>query len=105
VQAEGALTACVSNASSRLEADLEAHGIDGDVFGAVVNSSRIGVMKPARRIYEVALDAVGAVPGDCLFVDDRVENVLGALDVGMPAIRFTTPGRLAATLRRVGLLA
>lgn len=97
------LTACVSNATTRLAADLEARGI-ADAFSAVVNSSDIGSVKPDPAIYRAAADAVGVPVGDCLFVDDRVENVLGALAVGMPAVRFTTPARLEATLRRVGLL-
>ncbi|HEX2563004.1 MAG TPA: transcription antitermination factor NusB [Acidimicrobiales bacterium] len=103
VREGGALTACVSNASSRLEDDLAGHGVD-DAFGVVVNSSNVRVMKPARGIYEAALAAVAAPAGDCLFVDDRPENVHGALAVGIPAIRFSTAARLEATLRRVGLL-
>ena len=103
VRASGTVTVCVSNASSRLEADLADHGVD-EAFAAVVNSSRIGIMKPAPGIYELAAAEVGAAPGDCLFVDDRPENVRGALAIGMPAIRFTTCSRLEATLRRVGLL-
>jgi transcription antitermination factor NusB len=103
VRESGALTACVSNASSRLEDDLADHGVD-EAFGVVVNSSNVRVMKPARAIYEAALEAVAAPAGDCLFVDDRPENVHGALAVGIPAVRFTTAARLEATLRRVGLL-
>jgi putative hydrolase of the HAD superfamily len=104
VREAGGLTACVSNASSRLEADLADHGVD-DAFGVVVNSSNVRIMKPAPGIYAAALEAVAAPPGDCLFVDDRPENVHGALAVGIPAVRFTTAARLEATLRRVGLLA
>lgn len=103
VRAAGALTACVSNASSRLEADLAEHGVD-DAFGVVVNSSALRIMKPAPGIYEAAVEAVAAPAGDCLFVDDREENVQGALAVGMPAVRFRSAARLEATLRRVGLL-
>ena len=103
VQAEGAVTACVSNASTRLEADLADHGVD-TAFGTVINSSRLRIMKPAPEIYQAAVEAVAVPPGDCLFVDDRVENVHGALDAGVPAVHFTTAGRLEATLRRVGLL-
>jgi putative hydrolase of the HAD superfamily len=103
VRAGGAATACVSNASTRLEDDLAEQGIV-DAFGVVVNSSRLRVMKPAPAIYEAAAETAGTAPGDCLFVDDRPENVRGALEVGMPAVRFTTAARLEATLRRVGLL-
>lgn len=94
---------CVSNATTRLEADLEASGI-ALAFDAVVSSSRVGAVKPDEAIYRAALDVAGAAAGDCLFVDDRVENVLGALAVGIPAVRFVDAERLGATLRRVGLL-
>lgn len=103
VQAAGAPTACLSNATTRLEDDLAQRGI-ADAFGAVVNSSRVRSVKPEPAIYLAAAEAAGAAPGDCLFVDDRPENVLGALAVGMPAVVFHGAERLAATLRRVGLL-
>lgn len=103
VRDAGGLTACVSNATTRLEVDLAERGIDG-AFGVVVNSSRVRSLKPDQAIYATAAEAVGAAPGDCLFVDDRAENVAGALATGMPAVRFRSAGRLEATLRRVGLL-
>jgi HAD superfamily hydrolase (TIGR01509 family) len=93
----------VSNASSRLEDDLARHGV-ADAFGAIVSSSELRTMKPDPAIYEAGAEAVGAAPGDRLFVDDRVENVRGALAVGMPAVHFTGAVRLEATFRRVGLL-
>jgi putative hydrolase of the HAD superfamily len=103
VRASGAATVCLSNASTRLEADLVDRGID-DAFAAVVSSSQVGSLKPDAAIYAVAAEAAGAAAADCLFVDDRPENVAGALAVGMPAIRFHDAARLAATLRRVGLV-
>lgn len=103
VAANGTVTACVSNATTRLESDLEARQI-ADAFSVVVNSSRVRCLKPDRAIYDAAVEAVAAPAGDCLFVDDRAENVEGALSAGIPAVRFTTPARLEATLLRVGLL-
>ena len=44
------------------------------------------------------------MPATCLFVDDRDENVAGALDAGVPAVRFRSAERFQATLRRTGLL-
>jgi transcription antitermination factor NusB len=103
VRDAGAPTVCVSNATTRLEADLAARAID-DAFTAVVNSSRVRCLKPAADIYLAAADAAGAAAGDCLFVDDRADNVAGALAVGIPAIRFNGVSRLATTLARVGLI-
>jgi transcription antitermination factor NusB len=103
VKAGGTPVVCVSNATTNLGPDLEAAGIAG-CFDHVVNSSAVGVMKPDAGIYRVAVEHVGVPAGSCLFVDDRRANVLGALDAGVPACRFTSMPRLEATLRRVRLL-
>jgi transcription antitermination factor NusB len=103
VRATGVPTVCLSNATTRLEADLAERGI-ADAFTAVVNSSHVRSLKPDAAIDLAAAEAAGAAPGDCLFVDDRPENVDGALAVGMSAVTFLDADRLGATLRRVGLL-
>jgi putative hydrolase of the HAD superfamily len=103
VRDRGVRTVCLSNATTRLADDMAARGL-ADAFAAVVSSSQVRSLKPAPAIYEAAAEAAGSAPGDCLFVDDRAENVAGALAVGMPAVRFHDAARLDATLRRVGLL-
>src|SRR5512142_1175161 len=60
----------VSNATTRLEADLAELGLARAV-DLVVNSARVGAAKPDRRIYLAAARAAGAPAGRCLFVDDR----------------------------------
>jgi putative hydrolase of the HAD superfamily len=103
VRAQGHAVALLSNATTRLEADLERAGLH-EAFDVVVNSSRVALAKPAPEIYLHAAAAIGVIPGACLFVDDREENVTGALDAGVPAVRFTSRDRLQATLERTHLL-
>lgn len=43
----------VSNATTRLEAYLAAIGLD-EAFDAVINTARIGVAKPDRRVFDIA---------------------------------------------------
>jgi putative hydrolase of the HAD superfamily len=93
----------LSNATTRLEADLETVGLGGD-FDVIVNSSRVAVAKPDAVIFAHAADAVATPAAACLFVDDRPENVAGALAAGMPAVRFRSAERLRATLVRTRLL-
>jgi transcription antitermination factor NusB len=104
VAANGVATACFSNATDRLEDDLEQAGV-ADAFGTIVNSSRIGQVKPDAAFYAAACEAAGVQPSEVLFVDDRPENVLGALIGGLAAVRFHTVDRLRAVLRRTSLLA
>ena len=60
-----------------------------DLFDAVVISTHIGVTKPDPRMYAAILDALGAVPGDCLFIDDRIINVQAAKCAGLRAVQMS----------------
>lgn len=103
VRATGARTACFSNATPHLERDLAAAGAD-DAFDVVVNSSRIGAVKPEPEAFAAACEALASDPAEVLFVDDRVENVHGALAHGIHAVRFHDADRFRAVLVRTGLL-
>ena len=71
----------VTNATTRLDDDLARLGLS-DAFDFVVNSSAIGCAKPSRCFYEHAARRCGCESGAVLFVDDRPENVEGAIDFG-----------------------
>ncbi|GLW98429.1 HAD-IA family hydrolase [Microtetraspora sp. NBRC 16547] len=77
----------VTNATTRLEEDLDRLGMAG-FANAVVSSARVGIAKPDRRIYEIAAGLAGAVPERCLFVDDRPENVAAAVALGMTGVVY-----------------
>ncbi|MFM2093014.1 MAG: Alpha-D-glucose-phosphate phosphatase YihX [Planctomycetota bacterium] len=62
-------------------------------------SFRIGAMKPEPKIYQQALAMVG-VPGEqVFFVDDRPENVRGAVEMGIDAVQFHSLELLLTDLR------
>ena len=94
----------VTNATSRLSADLRQLGI-ASLFHAVVNSSEVRVPKPGRRIFELALAAAGVQAQEAVFVDDSHVNVEAAARLGIPAHRFTSPPDLRAFLASHGVLA
>lgn len=96
-------TALFSNATDRLEVDLETAKLH-DATDVVVNSARLGLAKPDADAYLAMAEQVGLPPGQLLFVDDRPENVRGAIAAGVPAVRFTGAPRLRAVLVRVGAL-
>jgi putative hydrolase of the HAD superfamily len=82
-----ATLALVSNATTRLEHDLEREGLAG-LADIVVNSARIGVAKPDRRVYLIAAERAAVPPGRCLFIDDTEANVTAARQAGMIAIHY-----------------
>ena len=79
----GIKAAAVSNSDGTLGPELRHFGLDG-YFDAVVDSTAVAVEKPARAIYQAALDAL-SVPADaCWFVGDGLVNdVLGARRAGI----------------------
>jgi putative hydrolase of the HAD superfamily len=61
-------------------------GVDID---AIIVSGAVGVEKPNRRIFDMALDALDAQPSEALHVGDSVRfDVEGAIAAGISAIHF-----------------
>ena len=81
---------------------LEQFGLR-DIFMVFFSSCWLGLLKPARRIYEVALAMSQAEPDSSLFIDDRERNLEPARDLGMRTIRFTDAARLRQELVGLGV--
>ncbi len=73
-------------------------------FKAAFSSCYVGLRKPDPAIYRRALDILGSSPERTLFIDDRQENVDGAVAAGMKAIRFTGAEALRARLGELGVM-
>ena len=59
-------------------------------FDHITFSCELNLVKPEAGIYRHAVDGLGLAPEDALFLDDKIENIRGASDVGLPAQLFTT---------------
>ena len=55
-------------------------------------------------MFQRALEVIGALPNQAIFVDDMVENVLGARAIGMTAFQFRDSFALERELRDAHLL-
>lgn len=75
-----------------------------DLFDAFFSSCYLGLRKPDRRIYQVALDVLQRDPEDCIFIDDRAENVGAAVSLGIHGIRYEGSEKLVEELNRLGVL-
>ncbi|MDX1994646.1 MAG: HAD family phosphatase [bacterium] len=80
--------ALLSNDVAELTEKLRRNGIH-DLFNPLVISAQIGVMKPAPGAYHAVLKALHLPAEAAIFVDDRLDNVEGARQVGMQAIHYT----------------
>ncbi|WP_406477035.1 HAD family hydrolase [Streptomyces sp. NBC_01615] len=96
-RAQGLRLVLVSNATVQLEEDLEVLGLT-DLADAVVSSARVGIAKPDRRIFEIAVEQAGVPVERCLFVDDTIENVEAAAALGMRAVHYREPEDLQRAL-------
>lgn len=67
-------------------------------------SCRTGLRKPDPQSYLGAARTLGVAPGDCVFVDDRGENVDAAEAVGMPSVLRTDTASVRDALAARGLL-
>lgn len=62
-------------------------------------SSEEKLIKPDPAIFRRFCEKFSLEPSECLFTDDRPENISGARSVGMTAILFRNPAQFAAELR------
>ena len=93
----------ISNATSRLPSDLRQLGIAED-FDYIINSSEVGVAKPDPNIYFAALNTVGGVPGQALFIDDNAGHVAAAMRLGIAGYTYAGADGLRQKLNHLGLL-
>jgi HAD superfamily hydrolase (TIGR01509 family) len=64
----------------------------------------VGLRKPGLAIYKRALDVLGRPAERILFIDDRAENVAGALSAGMKGIQFVGEDQLRRELVSLGVM-
>ena len=68
-------------------------------FDGVFVSSDYHMLKPDEEIYRTFLARYGLAAEECLFIDDRAENVAGARKTGMNTFLFE--GDYSAVIRRI----
>jgi len=78
----------LSNANDDLRQMLVERWQIADLFDDMIISAEVGLLKPDRRIYELALQRLGVLPDEAIFIDDMPVNVEGARAAGLHAIQY-----------------
>lgn len=92
----------LSNESRELmEYRIPSFGLRG-LFDAYVVSAYIGLRKPEAAFYRCTLELSQREPEECVFIDDREENVNAARECGIRGIRFETSQQVIADLADLG---
>ena len=55
--------------------------------GRVV-SYEVGVVKPEQEIFKIFVDKYNLEPSECVFIDDRADNIEASIRAGMSGIVF-----------------
>lgn len=58
-------------------------------------------LKPEREIYELFLSKFGVRPEECVFIDDRPDNIEGARKVGMHGVVFHDMDQLKLAIQQL----
>jgi putative hydrolase of the HAD superfamily len=74
-----------------------------ELYDAFFSSCYVGMRKPDRRIYQLALDVLQRDPEEVVFIDDRAENAAAAASLGIHAICYKGSAQLAEELAQLGV--
>ena len=72
-------------------------------FHALVLSYEVKAMKPARAIFERAVEAAGCRPEECFYTDDIAAYVEGARSIGIDAVQFESAAQIERDLAARGI--
>ena len=95
--------AIISNTSDVHIQFLEANYSFFPLSSQRIYSHVFGGRKPDARIYEHARNSMGAEPSKSLFIDDRIENIHAAADLGWMTIHFNDALDLREALFSAGV--
>ena len=76
-----------------------------NIFRIFISSCFVGLRKPERDIYRLALEVTQIAAGECCFIDDRALNLECAAKLGMHTIEMKTLDQLRGDLANFGVTA
>ena len=75
------------------------------LFRVFFSSCFVGLRKPERDIYRLALETTQFSPGECCFLDDRSLNLECAAQMGMHTIQVQSLEQMKGELAKLGVTA
>ena len=100
LKAEGFKLYGLSNWCSKVYITMEQYDIFKLLDGYIV-SSEVHKIKPEPGIYQCLFERFNLKPEECVFADDKEENVEASRKEGMPAIVFKNAEQFEAELRKL----
>lgn len=75
------------------------NALDGIVVSGVEK-----IIKPDKRLFQILLQRYDLVAAKSLFIDDNINNIIAANELGFQTIHFQNPAQLRMALSEMGLL-
>ena len=95
--------AILSNDSKQMSAQRrKKYGFD-DLFHNIFISYMYGVIKPDPEIFKIALNELNVLPQQCVFLDDRKDNVKSSQQLGIQSVLFENSQQVINELKNFGL--
>lgn len=102
LQFAGTPTGVLSNLGDEMTIGVLARQAWLSGFDHLVWSYSLKLAKPEPQIYQLTAEGFGYDPADILFIDDRENNVAGAIASGMQTILYTTQPAFEAEMQARG---
>lgn len=73
-------------------------------FQKIFSSYEIETRKPERESYQIVLDYLKCKPAETIFLDDNLENIAGAKNLGITTVLVTSTEQMKHCLQEFGTL-
>ena len=70
------------------------------LFEGIVVSGEIKMLKPFKEIYDFTLKKYNLDPKECVFIDDKLENIEAAKYLGFRVIHLTNPKTIEVDIKK-----
>ncbi|MFX1573937.1 MAG: HAD family hydrolase [Promethearchaeota archaeon] len=74
-----------------------------DIFDHVFLSNEIGLIKPDMDKYKYVINKLDTKPKKCIFIDDKIKNLVPARELGIIVIRFESFKKFKEQLNELGI--
>jgi putative hydrolase of the HAD superfamily len=96
---------CLSNLnSSHWEYLLNKKWDFFDYFDEIILSHKIHMIKPTEKIFQYAIQKAGCLPKEIVLIDDGLNNIRSARELGIIGIKFTNKEELIKELKNLQII-
>jgi epoxide hydrolase-like predicted phosphatase len=75
-----------------------------DCFDEIILSHEVHMTKPAKKMFQFAIQKAGCLPEEIVFIDDGLNNIRSAQELGIIGLKFTNKEQLVEELKNLQIL-